>query len=145
MLEGVQKLIVVTGTGNTGKTSSIKQALEKLHIIINPDYPSRDVVFIGRVLVDGREMFCGFASGGDSAEIVEGNLRAFSETGLALQAIILACKSYGGSRDAIENFAELSGLSPYWISTIWVSDHAARASEIDRVSDEIIECLRSSD
>jgi hypothetical protein len=142
MLTNLKKIIVVSGVGNTGKTSAIKMAMEKLSIVVNPNSPKSDVVFIGRVYDDGGLVFCGIASGGDTEEIVTENLECFHKSTMDLSSIVIASKSYGKTITAIEAFAERFDFLPDWLSTQWVESTEQRLREAERISDEIIRLLR---
>ncbi len=149
MLNNVARVVIVSGVGNTGKTTAIKQALEKLFLVINPKFPSRDYVLIGKVLVDHVPVLCGIASGGDTPEIVEDNIRAFRNSAMDLRVVVLACKSRGGSRQVAEKFVQTLAVVPKqitteWITTTWFADVESRVKEHDRISDKIIECFRGS-
>ncbi|MCZ7484504.1 hypothetical protein [Rhizobium rhizogenes] len=108
-------VIIVTGPGNTSKTTSIKLAMGMIGInMLNVGDITLDMPIYnkaGSINTGG----IGFATGGDNAAILAANVRFF--TGKALDCVVLACRSYGATLSAAQAYAASLGVTPVLIST----------------------------
>ena len=109
----VPKIIIVSGVGNTGKSTSIKTAMNNLGVYVGR--PSGDVLLSAHLHISGRGYSVGFASGGDSPGIVTDNINFFRPLGL--DCMVFACRSYGAGLAALNAFAATLGVSPIMILT----------------------------
>ena len=90
------KIIVIVGTGDSGKTTSIKKLYEKLGGTISQD--TKDVGNDSAILeYNGKKI--GFASMGDFKEVFRINIEILLKRGC--DVIIVACRSKGATQDVI--------------------------------------------
>ena len=101
------QIIIVSGPGNTGKTSSIRQAMTLLGIHL-PSTP-KDVLVCAHLHLHGVGYSVGFASEGDTGEAVERAINYFLGLEVRLDYLVFASRSRGNSRQTAEAFAERLG------------------------------------
>lgn len=90
------KIIVIVGTGDSGKTTSIKKLYDKLGGTISQD--TKDVGNDSAILeYNGKKI--GFASMGDFKEVFRINIEILLKRGC--DVIIVACRSKGATQDVI--------------------------------------------
>ena len=102
------KIIIVTGVANSGKTTAIKAAMNHFGIVIGSG--SNDVLICAPLIAQGAPCYVGFASGGDSAAIVQANINFFAK--FPLTHMVFACRSYGAGYDALIALAAQHGTPP---------------------------------
>jgi hypothetical protein len=106
------KIIIVQGISNTGKTTAIKRAMNMsgVHVGMGPN----DVLLSAHLYIQAAGYSVGFASGGDSPEIVQRNVDFFSP--LNLSHMIFACRTRGGGINILLAYAASVGVTPTIIS-----------------------------
>ena len=109
------KIIIVSGPGNTGKTSSIKQAMNALGVYVSTPRQSTDILLSAHLHLNGSGYNVGFASGGDTAPIVQANINFFSN--LNLDHMVFACRSRGAGLALLTTYAQSLGVQPIIIRT----------------------------
>ena len=135
MLDYLRKIIIIQGVGDSGKTTSIKKAMQKLAIFEAAGGELADDLIATHAYCKGRFFSSGFASGGDSDKVVRANIKFFKNLPLQLDIVVLACKSYGGSTEAALKFAKSHKIEPVIIETTKSEDFDKSA---DTVSDAIV-------
>ena len=133
MLTYLRKIIVVASVSNTGKTSSIIRAAEKLMMFDGSK--SKERMIAGIAYHRGRHFTIGMTTEGDFAESIQNAENFFSNVPLELDLIVIACKSRGASYDAAEKFVLNRGIETAWISTDWNDDIEIN---IEKTSDLIL-------
>jgi hypothetical protein len=98
----VAKIILVAGTGNTGKTKSIRLFLENLGI----HHKKRigDVVLLVPPLAAGKKRTLGIATGGDNRAVVSSSLTFIDQH--HWDVIVCASKSQGATFGYVRKFAD---------------------------------------
>jgi hypothetical protein len=106
------KIIIVQGISNSGKTTAIKEAmnLSGVRVGMGPN----DVLLGAHLHIQGAGYSVGFASGGDSPEIVQRNIDFFKP--LNLSHMIFACRSRGGGISKLRAYAASVGVTPIIVS-----------------------------
>ena len=135
MIERLRRIIVISGIGNSGKTSAIKNAAKKLGVHIDVA-PKSDIRFAGTGNATGVNFFVGIGSGGDTEETVKENVRYFRNVDLDIGVIVLACKSQGDTLIEVNNFSQSLGIQPIIIRT-GIVPQAQIQSETDRMGNLI--------
>ena len=137
MLSNLQKLVVVCGVGNSGKSTSIKLAISELLVEILPSRRA-DIAVIAIAHKDGLQCWAGFASGGDDAETVAANWNFFKRSQSKVNFLVMACKKSGGSREKIESLAKKSRIVPVFVETSKRKDSSEFENDNLRVVAEIL-------
>lgn len=109
----VPKIIIVSGVSNTGKSTSIKAAMNNRGAHVGG--PVGDVLICAHLHISGTGHTIGFASGGDTAHVVNNNI-AFLQP-LSPDFMVFACRSYGAGLNALNAFAARLGVTPIMIQT----------------------------
>ncbi|MCO5083881.1 MAG: hypothetical protein M9955_19765 [Rhizobiaceae bacterium] len=108
-------LIFVSGPANTGKTTGMRAAMVQLGInsmasgdvtIAVPAYRKQGQLSAASI---------GFATGGDNISMVTTNIAYLQNTNADVQ--IYACRSYGGTYNALVQHALTMGAVPIWLKT----------------------------
>ena len=136
MIDYLRKLIIVSSVSDTGKTSSIKRAAQKLSIF--EGYGTTEIRFAGLAYHRGRHFTVGLATQGDDPNAIENAVEFFNSVDLQIDVIIMACKSRGVSTDAAKEFARTSEIEPIWISTDWNEDISVN---VEKTSDLILRAI----
>ena len=110
----MKKMIIVSGQGNTGKTSAIKGAISVFCNVLAK--PTGDITIITPIRKSGAVHHVGFASGGDTEEIVRSNIDFFEKHDW--DCLVFACKSRGATLVLLKKFAGTKGISPIYINTL---------------------------
>ena len=126
------KVILVAGSYNTGKTSSIRKFVENRRI---HHHKRGDISLIFPVLKTKRRLIVGVASGGDNVSVVNKNI-AFLGPRLC-DVIVLASKSNGGTQRRVVQFARRLRAKLITIPTARVNGPTAIRNEIARVARQI--------
>lgn len=100
----MQKLIVVEGGKNSGKTSAIHAAAKLLGCGLMHNSPA-DIFMISYLKLGRTNFGIGFASSGDSAQIIKQNIDALYPH--HLDYIITACSAPRAGMPLLKAFAEL--------------------------------------
>ncbi len=98
----MRKIVLVAGTANTGKTSSIRLFLENLGVF--HEKQRGDLVLIVPPLAAGRKRVLGIATGGDTLTVVHNSLTFIDHH--KWDVIVCASKSKGVTFGYIQNFAK---------------------------------------
>ncbi len=114
MLNYIRKIIIISGSGNTGKTTSIKASMKKLSVYNNHGY---DCLIAAHAFNKGQFFATGFATGGDSEEVINENINYFKNISMEIDILVMACKSRGRSKDRLLEFVEEYKLEPFIIET----------------------------
>ena len=101
----MNRLIALCGPANTGKSSSIKLAYEKLQNlpgaeVVRHEATPRCADMTAIITVNGAKV--GLESRGEDPERLSNSLRCFEKYGC--QLIVCATRTRGGSVDAVEKF-----------------------------------------
>ena len=107
------KIIMVSGTGNTGKTSAIKGVISQFCNCLPK--PIGDITIITPIKKKAVFYHVGFASGGDRADIIQDNIDFFEQH--QWDCLVFACKSYGATLNLLNQFAATKGITPIYIPT----------------------------
>ena len=91
------KIIVVSGVGNSGKSSSIRKFRENLGVFLNSHI---DPPIVLPINIKNKNIIIGIASGGDTAAVVTNAFNFFN--GKNCDVIVCACKSSGESKDQVD-------------------------------------------
>lgn len=104
----IPKIIIVQGISSSGKTTAIKEAMNisGVHVGMGPN----DVLLSAHLHIQGAGCLVGFASDGDSPEIVQRNIDFFKP--LNLSHMIFACRSRGGGISKLLAYAASVGVTP---------------------------------
>jgi hypothetical protein len=120
----MRKLIVVTGTANTGKTSSIRLFLANRGI----HHAKRgDITAIIPITKKGRSLALAIGTGGDHLSVVKRNTDFFDEHGW--DVVVCASKSRGAAYDHVIDFAKSSRAKLIEIPTIHVNRNRTSANQ----------------
>lgn len=126
----MKTMIVVSASGNKGKTHTIMAAarlfplsdVEYLQYYadapatgLNPSW----VLCRGKYAVGETEKNVGFSSEGDTFESVHNGLVALTHDAVYPDVIVLACRTRGASRGAVEDFAAQHSYALIWTSTYY--------------------------
>ena len=136
MIKRLRKIIVVSGISNSGKTTAIKLAMQKLGIYVDTSLKG-DILFAGYANSGGGYYSCGIATGGDEDKAVEHNIKYFENVELPIGIIIMARKSRGSSLKAAEEFAKNHELVPHFLKTTSTADPSKYADHAEMLSNEI--------
>lgn len=109
-------IIIVSGPGNTGKTSSIRQAMTLLGVHLPATY-RKDVLLCAHLHLHGVGYNVGFASEGDTGEAVQRGINYFLDLNVRLDYLVFASRSRGNSRQTAEAFADRLGVQPQIVFT----------------------------
>ena len=129
---GVMKtMIVISATSNKGKTETIVKASRILstseweYFQYGTDDPIAEpddswALCRGECVVGKKRGIVAFSSEGDTAWSVEKGLDAVTGKGkIYPDVIVLACRTKGGSRKAVSDFATKHGYDQVWTSTCY--------------------------
>ena len=111
----MRKVILVSGTFNTGKTSSIRRFLENRGIFHDK---RGDITAVIPIKKGKRTVALGVGSGGDNLQVVTRNTLFFDEHGW--DVVVCASKSDGATRKHIMDFAKSGRATLIEIRTSWV-------------------------
>lgn len=117
-------IIIVSGPGNTGKTSSIRQAMALLGVHLSLG-DRKDVLLCAHLHLHGVGYNVGFSSAGDTGEAVRGAIAYFLGLNVRLDYIVFASRSRGDSRHTAEAFAHQLGVQSETVITQHDSDPPA--------------------
>ena len=106
------KIIIVTGVANRGKTTAIKQAMNQCGVYVGSG--GNDILVGAQLTLQGQACNVGFASGGDTLAVVQGNINFFST--LPLTHMVFACRSSGAGYNALQGFAASLGVKPIMLN-----------------------------
>jgi hypothetical protein len=123
------KVIVVAGTHNTGKTSSIRKFLETRRIVHRK---RGDILLIFPTKKANQQLVIGATSGGDNLTVISANIHFLRPR--KCDVMVMASKSTGSTLGALTRFAKSMKASLILIPTKRVSGAAAIAREIARVA-----------
>ena len=117
------KIIIVSGQGNTGKTSAIRRTIS---LCCKGLWKATgDITLIAPVRKKGVVHHIGFASGGDTKAIVQSNIDFFEKH--KWDCLIFASKSRGATLALLNKFAAAKGIHPIYIATIRQPPHSTNA------------------
>jgi D-arabinose 5-phosphate isomerase GutQ len=121
----MKKVIVVRGISNSGKTTSIKAALDLIK-----SNPSTEVNLLKNgkdliVVISINGVIVVIASAGDTEEILEALLEAIKN--IKWDVLVCATKSRGRTVSFIKEFAK--NYSCIWIDKVWSSEDRQTANE----------------
>jgi hypothetical protein len=136
MIKRLRKIIVVSGISNSGKTTTIKLAMQKLGIYVDTSLKG-DILFAGYANSGGGYFSCGIATAGDTDKDVKHNIKYFENVELPIGIIIIACKSRGRSQKAAKEFVNKHELVPDTLTTISNADPSKYADLAEELSDKI--------
>ena len=128
--------MLVSGVSNSGKTTAIKLAMQKLGIYVEKPLKG-DHLFVGYANSGGVYYSCGIASGGDTPDVVKHNIKYFESVELQIGIIVMACKTRGGSLVAAEKFAKKHDVVPELLETTATPDASKHDAHADALSDAI--------
>lgn len=115
-----QKIILVSGISNSGKTTSIRQYLNMENVFHLKNAGDITIVFT----LQRRNLVLGVASGGDTLGIVRDNFNFFSQH--ACDVIVCASKSRGRTVAEVQRQAQRLGARLIQIPTVQVPNNLAR-------------------
>jgi hypothetical protein len=126
----MKKIILVSGAGNSGKTTSIRMFLDE-----NGIFRKRigDTTAIVPIIVRKKPYVMGVATGGDSLPIVEKNFKFF--TPRSCDFVVCASKSEGATIEFIKQYAASNKIQLVTIKTM--RDKVKAAKDNARVVKEI--------
>ncbi len=127
------KYIIVTGTSNSGKTTSIRALWELLGGKVLPDSPSdfHDILIYNNKRI-------GFHSWGDTVDYLDkhkGGIPDFKNCDF----IISACKSSGKTQEYFVNLCKIEDL--YWVGKVIQGNATQSAKQIASHTKLIIDSL----
>ena len=141
------KIIAIYGVGDSGKTTAIKRFFNKY---VNEDYGFEDVVDQSKenckdILITAKygDIKVGVSSQGDSDYFVNKALDAFAECDI----VICACRTKGGSEQALEAKAKMDDGHLCWLGkariSLWKGNKSVKGAEKlqERAVDDMSEMI----
>ena len=128
-------LIIVSGVGNSGKTTSIKN-FAKANLTNLPSQTGVEISHAGPLIKNPNQYMIGIRSAGDTKALISAAIRFFTRNKCDL--MVCATKSRGVTVAAIDAYiAANPSLTVYRIQTQSFTNYAQQAADNARVENEI--------